>query len=225
MPEILVRTPSAEPRRVHVGSLVIAGWTARDKAAMEHHIAELEALGVARPARTPIFYRASAARLTQDTEIEVVGPDSSGEVEYVLIATGGTMFVGVGSDHTDRKVETYGVTVSKQMCDKPIGGEFWPFEDVAGHWDQLVLRSFATIGGRRELYQEGPVARMLPPGELIRDYTGGKGLPDGTAMLGGTLGAIGGIRPADRFEGELEDPVLGRRIAFGYDVRQLPIEG
>jgi hypothetical protein len=44
-------------------------------------------------------------------------------------------------------------------------------------------------------------------------------------MFGGTLAAIGGIRPADCFEGELEDPVLGRRISFAYDVRQLPVHG
>jgi len=225
MTEILVRTPGPEDRRIAITQLVIAGWTGRDKVAMEHHIAELEALGVARPARTPIFYRAAAARLTQEPAIEVVGADSSGEVEYVLVASDGAFFVGVGSDHTDRKVETYGVTVSKQMCDKPIGRDFWPFEEIAAHWDQLVLRSHATIGGRRELYQEGPVARMLAPAELIRGYAGGDRLAEGTVLFGGTLAARGGIRPADRFEGELEDPVLGRRLSFAYDVRQLPVHG
>lgn len=225
MTEILVRTRGPEDRRIAITQLVIAGWTGRDKVAMEHHMAELEALGVARPARTPIFYRAAAARLTQEPAIEVVGADSSGEVEYVLVASDGALFVGVGSDHTDRKVETYGVTVSKQMCDKPIGRDFWPFEEVAAHWDQLVLRSHATIGGRRELYQEGPVARMLAPAELIRGYAGGDRLAEGTVMFGGTLAARGGIRPADRFEGEFEDPVLGRRLSFAYDIRQLPVHG
>ena len=37
--------------------------------------------------------------------------------------------------------------------------------------------------------------------------------------------AIGGVRPATRFEGELEDPVLKRKITFGYDVKTLPIAG
>ncbi len=60
-------------RNVQVDHLVIAGWTGRDKAALEKHIAELEALGVKRPASTPIFYRAAAARLTIDTDIEVLG--------------------------------------------------------------------------------------------------------------------------------------------------------
>ena len=37
--------------------------------------------------------------------------------------------------------------------------------------------------------------------------------------------AIGGVRPATRFEGELEDPVVGRKISFGYDVKTLPVAG
>jgi len=44
-------------------------------------------------------------------------------------------------------------------------------------------------------------------------------------MFGGTLPAIGGIRGGQRFEGELEDPQSGRRIAFAYDVRCLPVLG
>ncbi|GGE28341.1 hypothetical protein GCM10007276_01920 [Agaricicola taiwanensis] len=210
---------------LEIGDLVIAGWAARDKVAMEHHIAELEALGVARPKRTPTYYRVSAARLTTDPVLEATGTQSSGEVEPVLLAAGGRLFVGVGSDHTDRDVETYGVTVSKQMCDKPVAGTVWPFEEVRDHWDQLILRSFATIDGRRELYQEGPVAGLLAPVDIIAGFAAQGSLSDGTVMFGGTLGAIGGIRPATRFEGELEDPVLGRSLRFGYDMKILPIEG
>ena len=36
-------------------------------------------------------------------------------------------------------------------------------------------------------------------------------MPDGCAMFGGTFAAKGGIRPASRFEFELEDPVLKRK--------------
>ena len=60
--------------------------------------------------------------------------------------------------------------------------------------------------------------RMLPVKELIERGFGGKGLPDGCAMFGGTFAAKGGIRPASRFEFELEDPVLKRKISHGYDV-------
>jgi hypothetical protein len=42
-------------------------------------------------------------------------------------------------------------------------------------------------------------------------------------MFCGTLGAIGGVRPAGRFEMELEDPVLGRRLQHAYDIEVLPV--
>jgi hypothetical protein len=193
---------------------------ARDK-----HIAELEAIGIARPASTPIYYRCSARRITQADRIEVSGGDSSGEVEFVLIGWQGRIFVGCGSDHTDRKVEAYSVTVSKQMCDKPVATALWELEDVIAHWDKMILRSWATIGGARVLYQEGTLDAMLPVKELIDRGFGGNGLPDGCAMFGGTFAAKGGIRPADRFEFELEDPVLQRKISHGYDVISMPVLG
>ena len=213
------------PLTLPIDQAVIAGWTGRDPAARDKHIAELEALGIKRPVTTPIYYRVSARRLTQEDSIEVCGSDSSGEVEFVLIGWQGRIFVGLGSDHTDRKVESYGITVSKQMCDKPVAPVLWDFEEVAAHWDRLILRSYAWIKGKRELYQEGTLDAMLPVGELIkRGFEDGK-LPDGCAMFGGTFAAKGGIRPADRFEFELEDPVIKRTIHHAYDVITLPVQG
>lgn len=213
-------------REVTIAQAVIAGWTGRDAAAVHKHIKELEALGVKPPATTPIFYRVSAARITTSGAIEATGTASSGEVEYVLLQSGGRMWVGVGSDHTDREVETYGVTVSKQMCDKPIAREFWAWDDCAPHWDRLVLRSFIPEKGARVLYQEGAVAGMLSPIDLIGRYTkGGKALAEDTIMFCGTFAAKGGIRAAPRFDYEIEDPVLGRKITGGYAITTLPVLG
>jgi hypothetical protein len=213
------------PLTLPIDRAVMAGWTGRDPVARDKHIAELEAIGIARPASTPIYYRVAARRLTTDDSIEVSGSETSGEVEFVLIGWEGQIFVGVGSDHTDRKVESYSVTVSKQMCDKPIASVLWELEEVAGHWDRMILRSFAWIGGARVLYQEGTLDSMLSVPELIHRGFGGARLPDGCAMFGGTFAAKGGIRPASRFEFELEDPVLKRRIGHGYDVIELPVLG
>jgi hypothetical protein len=111
------------------------------------------------------------------------------------------------------------------MCDKSIAPELWELEDVIGHWDRMILRAFAWINGKRVLYQEGTLDAMLPVKELLaRGFVDGK-LPDGCAMYGGTFAAMGGIRPADRFEYELEDPVLKRVIRHGYDVIALPVLG
>ena len=213
------------PLTLAIDQAVIAGWTGRDPVARDKHIAELEAIGIARPASTPIYYRCSARRLTMEDSIEVCGTDSSGEVEFFLVGWQGRTFVGLGSDHTDRKVESYSVTVSKQMCDKPIASELWELEDVRGHWDRLILRAWATINGKRELYQEGTLDAMLPVDVLLQKGFGGGKLPDGCAMFGGTFAAKGGIRPASRFEYELEDPVLKRTIRHAYDVVELPVFG
>jgi hypothetical protein len=213
------------PLTLAIDQAVIAGWTGRDPVARDKHITELEAIGIARPATTPIYYRCSARRITLADSIEVSGGDSSGEVEFVLIGWQGRIFVGCGSDHTDRKVEAYSVTVSKQMCDKPVASVLWELEDVIAHWDRLILRAWATIGGQRVLYQEGTLDHMLPVKDLIARGFGATGLPDGCAMFGGTFAAKGGIRPADRFEFELEDPVLKRKISHGYDVIEMPVVG
>jgi hypothetical protein len=207
-------------RSADIDTMIAAGWTGRDRAAVEHHIAELAAVGVQRPKTIPCFYRLGANLITQAGDIDVVGSHSSGEVEFVLVSLENGLHVGVGSDHTDRRVEAYSVTVSKQMCPKPLGRELWAFADVAGHWDDLVLRSWVTRDGTRQLYQEGPVARMLAPTELIERYLGrAAALPIGTAMYCGTLTAIGGIGGGERFEIELHDPARNRRLQHAYLTR------
>lgn len=212
-----------EPAEVAVDDLVIAGWTGRDTAGLQHHIDELKALGVKPPSSVPLFYRVDRGLITTEGRIDVVGPETSGEVETVIFAAGG-LWVGLGSDHTDRAAEAYSVALSKQLCRKVVAGELWRFAEVAEHWDRLILRAHAVTGGKRRLYQEGTAAVIRDPRELMERYTGrGPTLPEGTAMFCGTQPSIGGIAPAERFEMELEDPVLGRSMRCAYDIRALPL--
>ncbi len=115
------------------------------------------------------------------------------------------------------------MALSKQLCSKVVATALWRYEEVAPHWDRLILRSWAMIDGQRVLYQEGAVSGLRSPGDLMQRYSNQATLPPGTLMFGGTLGAIGGIRPAARFEMEIEDPVLKRRIGHGYDIEALPV--
>lgn len=202
---------------VSIDTAIVAGWTGRDRDAVEKHMAELEAVGVPRPSTAPVFYRVSASRLTTAPAIESTG-SSSGEVEPVLLQHGGELWVGAGSDHTDREVEAYSVAVSKQLCDKPITRDFWSFDDVAAHWDELILRSW--IDGD-VLYQEGALSGLMKPEDLMPKAE--PQLADGTVMFCGTLAAIGGIRPAREFRYELADPVLDRTIRGRYEMRSLPL--
>ena len=203
---------------MRIDELVIAGWTGRDEQALRKHIRELQDIGVKPPRTTPIFYRVAASLFCNSGEIQVSGPDTSGEVEFVLLKTENDLRVAVGSDHTDRKAETIGVTLSKQLCAKPVSAESWRYDEVKPHWEKLILRSWSD----GKLYQEGSVATMRTPEDLIERY--GK-LPVGHAMFCGTLAAKGGIRPAARFRMELEDPVLQRKLAHEYAIEVLPIEG
>ena len=45
---------------VDIDDLVIAGWTGRDVAALNHHIEELKAIGVQPPSKVPLYYRVAA---------------------------------------------------------------------------------------------------------------------------------------------------------------------
>jgi hypothetical protein len=200
-----------------ISQLVIAGWTGRDEAALRRHIRELEEIGVKPPKTTPIFYRVAASLFTFSSAIQVSGPDTSGEVEFVLVQTPSGLRVALGSDHTDRKAETLGVSLSKQLCAKPVSPEAWSYDEVKPHWEKLILRSWSD----GELYQEGTVAAMRSPEDLLSRYP----LKPGWAMFCGTLAAKGGIRPATTFRMELEDPVRRRTLAHEYRIEVLPVEG
>ncbi len=218
------RDGGSAAREVAVSNLVIAGWAGRDLDAIEEHIREMEAIGVPRPSSVPCFYRASNTLLTRNESIQVVGGNSSGEIEYFVLSLDDGLWVGVGSDHTDRKVETYNIAVSKQMCAKPVAADLWLLEEISEHWDRLRLKSEAVIAGNREPYQQGTLADMRTPEDLIGRYRPDGRLPAGTLMFCGTLVVDGGVRPGQAFSIELHDPVLNRTISHNYAISALPEE-
>jgi hypothetical protein len=202
--------------------LICCGWVGRDRAALQAHIDELGALGVAPPTRVPIYMNFSTSLLTTAREIDVVSETTSGEVEYVLLRQGGNMWVTVGSDQTDRRVEAHSIVASKQMCAKYLADRCWPYEEVKGHWDQLVLRCWITKDGRRTLYQQAPVASILAPYELLDNLPDGPlNDADGIVMYSGTIATESGLIYGDRYELELHDPVLARTIRGEYAITQL----
>jgi Protein of unknown function (DUF2848) len=224
----IVDTPAPRALTIDIHSLVIAGWVGRDAAATEHHIEELAALGVKRPSSYPLYYRVAAGLLTQASQIQVLGTDSSGEAEVFAFCAQGEMFVSLVSDHTDRKLEAQGVAVSKQVCAKPVARSAWRYADVAAHWDELILRSSIEESGTPVVYQEGRLAALRPPAELIAGYgrstgTAGNRLAEGCAMSCGTLSAIGGVRPARSFAMELFDPRRKCSLVHRYAVEVLPV--
>lgn len=204
-----------------VRHVVIAGWTGRDNEGVQAHILELQALGVAAPKETPLYYRVSRELVTTADSIEVVGADTSGEVECVLFVSNADIYVGIGSDHTDRKLEAVSVTQSKQVCSKPVGRDVWRISDVAAHWDDLQMES--RLGPDGPIYQSGATALLRPAMELLATYkTRFSPDLDGAVMFCGTLPVHGGVRAHPQLTLRLRDPVLGRELSHGYTVSYLP---
>lgn len=202
-----------------VNHLVLAGWAGRDHAVVEAHIRELETLGTPRPSRTPVFYRVASTLLTTAGAIEVVGHETSGEVEFVLVVRADGVWAGLGSDHTDRGVEPSSVALAKQLCAKVVAPTLWRMDDLIDHWDQLELRSWTYRDGVREPYQDATVAKILGPNELLGLYADfASPLVAGGMLFSGTLPTLHEIAPADAFEMELVDPLLGRRIRHQYRI-------
>jgi hypothetical protein len=199
--------------------LVVAGWTGRNQEAVQHHIEELAALGIAPPSTVPLYYRVSQNLLTQDNHISVLGPGTSGEVEPLVLRVSGEYWIGLASDHTDRDLEAHSVAASKQACAKPCARTLWRYADVHGHLDQLVLTCDIEESGRWQRYQSGSLAGIRPLDELLLASP----LPEQGVMLCGTLAAIGGVRPAASYRMTLEDPVLERSIDLAYQVSVLPV--
>jgi len=197
----------------------VAGWTGRDELAVKQHIEELAQLGISPPSAVPLYYRVSNSLLTHMPSIEVLGEATSGEVEPLLLQHDGALWIGLASDHTDRNLEAHSVAASKQICAKPVAQRLWKFDVVKEHLDSLILRCSIKENGNWIIYQEGTLANLQPLAELIKIAE----FSEGSAMLCGTLSAIGGVRSATEYKMELADPIRDEGIDLEYTVNVLPI--
>ena len=184
--------------------------------------------------------------ITNEEAIEVQGPQTPGEVEFVAAVHQGDVVISVGSDHNDRSLgelwtamlgKVYDTAKSKQMVPAVVAREAWPYEDVRGHWDDIVLKSYVTISDRRIPYQEYRLADLLD----LEYYRGRCSWfeENGSILLGGSGGLLPSV-PENVYQGqsslqdvifphdfhiEMFDPVLGRTIAHSYTVSPLEDPG
>lgn len=168
-------------------TLIIAGFTGKDKSSAEKHLAELSEQGVPVPETIPAFYPVEPEKLSEKPDIDVTSEKSSGEAEPVLITTGGKMYIAVGSDHTARDLEMVDIGESKKACSKPISKDVFELEAVLKDWDHLTLRSYTMKDGKEILYQEGKVSSLTPVYDLlekIREWNGELRLDESAIFLG-----------------------------------------
>ena len=239
------RDGSTYPVEVAVGRVGNSRYASRDVEATEGNLGEIRSRGYLVHEAAGICFR-SRYLLTTEDAIEVQGPQTSGEVEFVAVRHGGNLYVSVGSDHNDRSVEELSTTMlgkiydtakSKQMVPAVMARDAWPYDDVKEHWDEIVIKSAVTMSGRRIPYQEAKLETLLDlEYYLSRDAWF---RADGSVLLGGS-GGMSTDLPKDLYQGqatqegvtfpadfqfEMIDPVLGRTISHGYDVISLEEAG
>jgi Protein of unknown function (DUF2848) len=147
-------------------AFIIAGYTGRDRAMVQKHIDELEREGIAPPPEVPMWYEMPPEILTNSGMIDVTSTQSCGEVEPVLISTGGVLYLGIGSDHTARDVEKEDIAKSKRVCPKPVGRAVQRIGTPDVAFDTITLESW--IDG--ELYQSGRLAQITPLATLLAAF-------------------------------------------------------
>ncbi len=198
--------------------LVVIGYAGRDRAAVEHHIDELAALGVPRPASIPLFMVFPPWLISQEPSIAVAGSESSGEAEIVLVVDRDEVFVTLGSDHTDRALEAVDIVASKGVCPKPVAPTGWPAAAVGERWGDLTLSSRIDGG---VAYQDGSAGANLPPLELAASIPWAGPRPNCFVAFTGTVPVIGDIRPSAGFRAELAGPGLSP-LELSYQVETVP---
>lgn len=170
------------------------------------------------PKRIPTIFQCGNYTLTQEKDLHFVGEKTCGEVEYVIIIKNGKRYIGVGSDHTDRALESASVPKSKQACAKPIAVQVWDYEDMKDHWDGIKLRSYQTVDGKEIAYQDGTLADILPPDLILKELDERVGGIDNVVIFSGTVPLLNGFTFGTNFRYEMVDEVLNRKITSDYNV-------
>ena len=156
--------------------------------------------------------------LTTDSTIVVSSPFSTGEVEAVLLGAHDRWYVAVGSDHTARDLEREDIALSKRACAKVLGPDVVAYDDVADEWDALRLQSWT--GAERSLLQDGQLAQLIHPRELLGALDVDLDEPEeGLAIFLGTVPlATPDFVISDSYAMTLSTPDGGVELALQYAV-------
>ncbi|WP_203287775.1 DUF2848 family protein [Metabacillus sp. cB07] len=204
--------------------LVVMGFTSRDTRVLKKLFNAMEKIGGQIPETTPVVFPLSADLLTTKEEISVVGSDTNGEVEYLIILSKGEIYIGVGSDHADKQIESQNIHKSKQLCAKHMSEEVWKWSAVKDHWDEIVLESRYIVNGKEELYQRNIAEVMLRPEDIIQsvesDYDHSL-LNLECVIFSGSVPTIDGFKYGEHFKYSLHDPVNKEKISSEYSVKIL----
>jgi len=204
--------------------MINAGYVGKNQEEVRRHIEELAAKGIPGPKSIPVLFPVVCRALTTDSVIEVYGSETSGEVEYVLcVVSEDEVYVGLGSDHTDRHLEETDIPRSKQICPNLMSRTVWPLEEVAEHWDDLLMSASVVKNAETIRYQEGRLGLLLNPAELMAFVKSKVGGPlQNLIIFSGTMGMLTGeFVFGESFAAKLIDEKNNRRLEISYDVKPL----
>lgn len=200
-----------------IKNLMVVGFSGKDVEKTMEHIHELEKEGVKCPSEVPVPYQCDPQIVTRKEIIDVIGPKTSGEAEYLILCHEGKFYIGIGSDHTDREMEAVSIHKSKQVCLKPCSVEFWDYEEVKDHLPQLRLISTQVVDGKEIDYQNGVAGDLLPFDVIIEKVQKEVPLED-CLIYTGTVPLLNGFRFGEQFSARLVDDQLGRELSLTYKI-------
>ncbi len=241
--QVQPRQGQAFPVEVEVRRIGCSRHAARDVEGMKASIAETRSKGYAMHPHAGVCFR-SRYLLTNEARIEVQGAQTSGEVEFVALRHGGEIYISVGSDHNDRSLgdmtttmlgKVYDTAKMKQLAPAVVASKAWLYDEVKDHWDDIVLRSYLTVDGKRTMLQEFPLSNLLDLNFYMDKCPWFE--EEGSVLFGGSSSlapgvpghvyqgqeTMDGVYFAPDFHCEMVDPVLDRTLTHSYEV--LALEG
>lgn len=205
--------------------LLIVGYSGSNIEKIKEHIKELkEHLGVPEPKRIPTIFECSKELLTTEKDIKFVGDMTSGEVEYLIIKHSNEIYIGIGSDHTDRKLESISVLKSKQVCPKPVGEEVWLYKNVKEYWNEIEAESFQNIDGEEVLYQKGKLAEILPVEKIISELENRVGNIEDSIIFSGTVPLKSTFKYGEEFTCKIFDKNNNSSLNLYYKITKISEE-
>jgi hypothetical protein len=205
------------------------GFTMRDEEKMQRHLEECYKLGVKELIcdRPPLVMPISPWAVLTDSKVAVQRPKTSGEVEIVTLADAdGTVYVGVGSDQTDRPLEGIDIPWAKQVAPNVVAPTLWKWDDVKDHWDEVRMSCTVVDKGESVEYQDASVAEFWTPVEMLQGVRDSVvHVPGAIVLFSGTVVTLEEtLRFAEQWTLRMTDPVLNRELSFTYDIEVLANE-
>lgn len=223
--DVMYKNGTCLPMGFSFNRACLFGWAGRDQEEVRKHAAELADHGIRGPKNLPEYFIVSPNVITHDPAITCVGDGTCGEIEFFFFRRDGEIYVGVGSEHTDRALEAVDMIKSKAICYKPMSKQIWRYSEIKDHWDDIQLTAWqVNEKGEKVLYQDSPCGSLITLEDLLAEAEKLFDDLNDVIIWSGTIPTIEGLVYGSWFGGEMYDKVLDRKLTFEYDIEVVPAD-